>query len=43
MFAEQAAGSIANARLYEAERMHAMRAELGEEFGALRMDNGVGA
>lgn len=43
LFAEQAAGAIANARLYETERMHAMRAELGKEFGALQMDNGVGA
>jgi two-component system sensor histidine kinase KdpD len=35
LFAEQAAGAIANARLYETERMHAMRAELGREFGSL--------
>ncbi len=35
LFAEQAAGAIANARLYETERMHAQRAELAKEFGAL--------
>jgi two-component system sensor histidine kinase KdpD len=38
LFAEQAAGAIANARLYETERMHAMRAELGKEFGALHAE-----
>jgi len=35
LFAEQAAGAIANARLYETERMHALQAELGREFGSL--------
>jgi K+-sensing histidine kinase KdpD len=35
IFAEQAAGAIANARLYETERMNAERAELVKEFGAL--------
>jgi K+-sensing histidine kinase KdpD len=35
LFAQQAAGAIANARLYETERMHAQRAELAKEFGAL--------
>lgn len=43
LFAEQAAGAIANARLYETERMHAFRAELGKEFGALQVDNGIDA
>jgi GAF domain-containing protein len=38
LFAEQAAGAIANARLYETERMHALRAELGKEFGALHVE-----
>jgi GAF domain-containing protein len=38
LFAEQAAGAIANARLYETERMHALRAELGKEFGALQVE-----
>jgi two-component system, OmpR family, sensor histidine kinase KdpD len=38
LFAEQAAGAIANARLYETERMHALRAELGKEFGALHAE-----
>lgn len=37
LFAEQAAGAIANARLYETERMHALRAELGKEFGSLHV------
>ena len=32
LFAEQAAGAISNARLYETERMHAQRAELAKEF-----------
>jgi GAF domain len=36
LLAEQAAGAIANARLYETERMHAMQAEIGKEFGALQ-------
>ena len=35
IFAEQAAGAIANARLYETERMNAAKAELVKEFGAL--------
>jgi GAF domain-containing protein len=35
IFAEQAAGAIANARLYETERMNTERAELVKEFGAL--------
>ena len=39
LFAEQAAGAIANARLYETERMHALRAELGKEFGALHAES----
>jgi two-component system sensor histidine kinase KdpD len=38
LFAEQAAGAIANARLYETERMHALRAELGKEFGSLHVE-----
>ena len=38
LFAEQAAGAIANARLYETERVHAFRAELGKEFGALHAE-----
>ena len=43
LFAEQAAGAIANARLYETERMHAFQAELGKEFGALQIDSGIDA
>jgi hypothetical protein len=35
IFAEQAAGAIANARLFETERMNAERAELAKEFGSL--------
>ena len=35
LFAEQAAGALANARLYETERKHLERAELAREFGAL--------
>ncbi|MGH2679306.1 MAG: GAF domain-containing protein [Actinomycetota bacterium] len=35
IFAEQAAGAIANARLYETERMNADRATIAREFGAL--------
>jgi len=42
-FLSEQAGAIANPRLYETERMHAMRAEPGKEFSALQMDNGVGA
>jgi hypothetical protein len=40
LFAEQAAGAIANARLYETERMHALQAQLGKEFGALQPSAG---
>ena len=43
LFAEQAAGAIANARLYETERLHALQAELGREFGALHADAGTDA
>jgi GAF domain-containing protein len=35
LFAEQASGAIANARLYESERMRGDRAELAEEFRSL--------
>ena len=30
--------ALANARLYETERMHALRAELGKEFGGLHAE-----
>jgi two-component system sensor histidine kinase KdpD len=40
LFAEQAAGAIANARLYETERKHALQVELSREFGALHADAG---
>jgi GAF domain-containing protein len=35
IFAEQAAAAIANARLYETERVNAERAAIAREFGAL--------
>jgi K+-sensing histidine kinase KdpD len=41
IFAEQAAGAIANARLYETERMNAERAALSREFGALNTASGT--
>lgn len=41
LFAEQAAGAIANARLYETERMRVDRAELAHEFRSLHEAEGA--
>jgi GAF domain-containing protein len=43
LFAEQAAGAIRNARLYETERMHVARAELVREFGTMYEPDGSDA
>ena len=43
LFAEQAAGAIANAQLYETERKQVEVAQLAREFGALHEDDAVNA
>jgi hypothetical protein len=42
LFAEQAAGAMRNARLYETERVQVERSELVREFGSLHEADGAG-